>query len=112
MWPNAGEALVDVRRAGICGTDIEFFTGEMPYLEQGLAQYPLRIGHEYMGVVSAVGSGVDPAWVGRRVMGDDMLGCGVCARCTAGLHHVCDTAMNWVAVEVARVRLPSKLLSH
>jgi len=39
--------------------------------------------------VSAVGADVDPAWVGRRVTGDTMLGCGRCARCRAGRQHVC-----------------------
>ena len=69
-----GEAVVDVERVGVCGTDVEFFTGEMAYLHQGHAWFPMRLGHEWAGAVSAVGEGVDPAWVGRRVMGDTMLG--------------------------------------
>ncbi|HEU0180813.1 MAG TPA: alcohol dehydrogenase catalytic domain-containing protein [Agromyces mariniharenae] len=84
-----GEVVVDVGRAGICGTDLEFFTGEMQYLHDGHATYPMRIGHEWMGVVSAVGDGVDPSWLGRRVTGDTMLGCGVCRRCRTGYQHVC-----------------------
>jgi hypothetical protein len=60
----------------VCGTDAEFFSGEMAYLQHGAAQYPIRIGHEWCGVVSALGDGVDPAWLGRRVIGDTMLGCG------------------------------------
>ena len=84
-----GQAIIDVQRVGVCGTDIEFFTGEMPYLQDGLAEYPLRIGHEWMGTVSGVGVGVDPSWLGRRVTGDTMLGCGVCRRCLRGQHHVC-----------------------
>ncbi len=88
--PAPGEAVVDVRRAGICGTDVEFFTGGMAYLHTGHAEYPMRIGHEWMGVVSAVGAGVDPAWIGRRVTGDTMLGCGACRRCEHGLQHVCE----------------------
>jgi len=85
-----GEVVVDVERAGVCGTDVEFFTGEMAYLHQGHARFPMRIGHEWMGTVSAAGEGVDPAWVGRRVTGDTMLGCGRCRRCRAGNQHVCD----------------------
>ena len=84
-----GEVVVDVRRAGVCGTDVEIFTGEMAYLHDGNAAFPMRIGHEWMGVVSAVGDGVDRSWLGRRVTGDTMLGCGVCARCRSGRHHVC-----------------------
>ena len=88
--PAAGEVLIQVRRAGVCGTDVEFFTGHMQYLHDGHASYPIRLGHEWMGVVTAVGDGVDPSWVGRRVTGDTMLGCGRCHRCLDGRHHVCE----------------------
>jgi threonine dehydrogenase-like Zn-dependent dehydrogenase len=86
----AGQLVVDVARVGLCGTDVEFFTGEMAYLHQGHARYPMRLGHEWCGTVSSVGVGVDPSWVGRRVTGDTMLGCGKCRRCLAGRHHVCE----------------------
>ena len=88
--PVPGEAVVDVERVGICGTDVEFFTGEMAYLHQGHAAYPMRLGHEWSGTVSAVGDGVSSTWVGARVMGDTMLGDGVCRRCRRGHQHVCD----------------------
>jgi threonine dehydrogenase-like Zn-dependent dehydrogenase len=84
-----GEVVVDVERAGVCGTDMEVFTGEMAYLHTGEAAYPIRIGHEWCGVVTATGDGVDPSWTGRRVTGDTMLGCGHCARCTSGRQHLC-----------------------
>ncbi|WP_073259374.1 zinc-dependent alcohol dehydrogenase [Cryptosporangium aurantiacum] len=85
-----GEVVVDVERVGVCGTDVEFFTGEMAYLHEGHAAYPLRLGHEWCGVVHAVGDGVDPAWLGRRVMGDTMLGDQTCRRCRRGHQHVCE----------------------
>ncbi|MCR6489065.1 alcohol dehydrogenase catalytic domain-containing protein [Amycolatopsis sp. OK19-0408] len=85
-----GEVVVDVERAGVCGTDVEFFTGEMAYLHQGHAAYPMRLGHEWSGTVSAVGDGVDAAWLGRRVMGDTMLGDRTCRRCRKGHQHTCE----------------------
>jgi threonine dehydrogenase-like Zn-dependent dehydrogenase len=85
-----GEVVVDVERVGVCGTDVEFFTGAMAYLHQGHSAYPMRLGHEWSGRVAAIGDGVDPAWVGRRVMGDTMLGCGTCRRCQRGRQHVCE----------------------
>ena len=85
-----GEVVVDVERVGVCGTDVEFFTGEMAYLHEGHSSYPMRLGHEWSGRVAAVGDGVDRAWVGRRVMGDTMLGDGVCRRCRKGHQHVCE----------------------
>jgi threonine dehydrogenase-like Zn-dependent dehydrogenase len=87
--PAAGEAVVDVERVGVCGTDVELFTGVMAYVDQGLARYPMRLGHEWCGTVSAVGAGVDEAWIGRRVIGDTMLGDGTCRQCLRGNHHMC-----------------------
>jgi threonine dehydrogenase-like Zn-dependent dehydrogenase len=85
-----GQVVVNVRRAGVCGTDVEFWTGEMAYLHQDHARYPMRLGHEWCGVVSALGAGVDATWLGRRVTGDTMIGCGHCSRCLSGHHNVCD----------------------
>jgi threonine dehydrogenase-like Zn-dependent dehydrogenase len=85
-----GEVVVDVERVGLCGTDVEFFTGEMAYLHSGHASYPIRLGHEWAGTVTAIGDGVEPAWLRRRVMGDTMLGDGTCRRCRRGHQHVCE----------------------
>jgi threonine dehydrogenase-like Zn-dependent dehydrogenase len=85
-----GQVMVEVERVGVCGTDVEFFTGDMTYLRDGHAAYPMRLGHEWCGVVSQIGAGVDAAWLGRRVTGDTMLGCGHCHRCRSGRQHVCE----------------------
>jgi threonine dehydrogenase-like Zn-dependent dehydrogenase len=84
-----GLVVVEVERAGVCGTDMEFFSGAMSYLEMGDARYPMRIGHEWCGRVVEAGPGVDPGWLGRRVTGDTMLGCGHCERCRSGRQHLC-----------------------
>jgi 2-desacetyl-2-hydroxyethyl bacteriochlorophyllide A dehydrogenase len=84
-----GQVVVEVARAGVCGTDVELFTGEMSYLHSGVSSYPLRPGHEWSGTVREVGASVDESWLGRRVTGDTMIGCGRCRRCRAGRHHVC-----------------------
>ena len=85
-----GEVVVAIDRVGVCGTDMEFFTGKMAYLHQGHAAYPMRLGHEWSGTVVEQGPGVDPAWLGRRTTGDTMLGCGRCRRCRSGRQHVCE----------------------
>lgn len=84
-----GELLVDVERVGICGTDVELYTGEMAYIEQGFTSFPLRLGHEWTGRVVAVGSLEDEWWIGKRITGDTMLGCGHCDYCQTGHQHVC-----------------------
>ncbi len=114
--PGPGEVVVDVERVGVCGTDVELFSGEMAYLHQGHAGYPLRIGHEWCGVVSAVGDGVDPAWQGARVTGDTMLGCGECDRCRRGRTHVCDNRYEigirggWPGALAERLAVPASAL--
>jgi threonine dehydrogenase-like Zn-dependent dehydrogenase len=85
-----GQVVIDVERAGVCGTDVELFTGEMAYLRSGDAGYPMRLGHEWCGTVSAVGADADAGWLGQRVTGDTMLGCGKCDRCRSGRAHVCE----------------------
>ena len=89
--PSAGpdEAVVAVRRVGVCGTDQELFAGTMAYLRSGRSRCPLRPGHEWAGEVVEVGRGVDEGWLEARVTGDTMLACGHCDRCTSGRRHVC-----------------------
>jgi threonine dehydrogenase-like Zn-dependent dehydrogenase len=87
--PGPGQVVVDVERAGVCGTDVEFFTGHMVYLRTGEARYPVRIGHEWCGVVTQAGDEASASWLGQRVTGDTMLGCGHCDRCRRGRQHLC-----------------------
>jgi len=108
-----GEVVVDVERAGVCGTDREFLTGDMAYLRSGDARYPIRIGHEWAGTVTALGNGVDPTWLGRRVMGDTMLGDQVCDRCLDGRQHLCENRYEvgirrgWPGALAEQVRVPA-----
>lgn len=91
LLPGPGQLLVEVERAGICGTDVELYTGEMAYYQSGRTTFPVQLGHEWTGTVSAVGIGVSNSWLGKRVTGDTMLGCGLCARCALGKTYLCDT---------------------
>ena len=86
---GAGQVVVEVDRVGVCGTDAEMFSGDMVYLATGESRYPIRIGHEWCGRVIEVGAGVEETWLGRRVTGDTMLGCGRCERCRTGRQHLC-----------------------
>jgi 2-desacetyl-2-hydroxyethyl bacteriochlorophyllide A dehydrogenase len=110
-----GQVVVDVRRAGICGTDVELFTGQLAYFAQGKIGFPIRPGHEWCGVVSAAGAGVPAEWLGVRVTGDTMLGCGHCARCLAGRWHVCADRyevgiVGWPGALAERVLVPARSL--
>ncbi|HEX7835444.1 MAG TPA: alcohol dehydrogenase catalytic domain-containing protein [Pseudolysinimonas sp.] len=112
--PAAGELLVDVERVGICGTDVELYTGEMAYIEQGHTHFPIRLGHEWTGRVTGVGDTADEHWLGRRVTGDTMLGCGECDYCIAGHQHVCPTRFEvgirdgWDGALAEKVLIPTR----
>lgn len=67
-----GEALLQVRLAGICNTDLEITRGYMGF--RGV------LGHEFVGVVESC---ADPRWVGQRVVGEINCYCGVCPTCLA-----------------------------
>jgi 2-desacetyl-2-hydroxyethyl bacteriochlorophyllide A dehydrogenase len=97
-----GEAVVEIHRVGVCGTDIELFRGDMPYLATGRAAYPLRPGHEWSGRVSSVGDGVPEYWVGARVTGDTMLACGECDQCIARRRNLCRNLVE-VGISLGRV---------
>jgi len=89
LVPVGDQLLVDVERVGVCGTDIELYTGVMAYIGQGKTHFPLRLGHEWVGRVRSVGPDADVSWVGTRVTGDTMLGCGTCRFCLGGTQWVC-----------------------
>ena len=116
LTPGAGDVVADVHRVGLCGTDHELYSGAMAYFASGRASYPLRPGHEWSGVVRAVGSGVDPAWVGVRVTGDTMLSCGACDRCLAGRRQSCrelvevGISMGFAGALAERLRVPAASL--
>jgi len=111
---SPGELLVEVERVGICGTDVELYTGEMAYHDQGVTHFPLQLGHEWTGRVVAVGSAEDESWLGRRVTGDTMLGCGHCDYCLSGHHHVCPDRFEvgirdgWPGALTERVLIPTR----
>jgi L-gulonate 5-dehydrogenase len=82
--PGAGEVLVRVETAGICGSDVHILHGSNPF-----ARYPRVIGHEFAGEVVDVGSGVTAVSAGQRVVIDPVLACGHCYPCRIGRPNVC-----------------------
>jgi threonine dehydrogenase-like Zn-dependent dehydrogenase len=64
--PEAGDVIVEVAACGICGSDLEYYTGRSP-LGTADGKGPLILGHEFSGRVVALGSGVDGLAVGDRV---------------------------------------------
>jgi (R,R)-butanediol dehydrogenase / meso-butanediol dehydrogenase / diacetyl reductase len=91
-----GQVEVSVDWCGICGTDLhEFLEGPIFVPAKGSphpitgAELPVVMGHEFAGVVSAVGSGVTGVQEGDRVAVEPYYVCGECTACTAGRYNIC-----------------------
>ena len=81
MPERAGDCLIRVSRAGICGTDLQIL--------EGYAEFTGVPGHEFVGVVEQAPP-ADAAWVGKRVVGEINIGCRHCDWCARGIKEHCD----------------------
>ncbi len=81
--PGPDQALVRVRAAGICGSDIPRI------FQTGTYSFPTVPGHEFSGTVAAVGAGVSPEWEGRRVGIFPLIPCKKCAPCRQKQYELC-----------------------
>jgi L-iditol 2-dehydrogenase len=86
--PTVGDAqvLIQVKRIGVCGSDIHVFHGLHPY-----TSYPVVQGHEVSGVIAKVGSQVEGLATGDKVTFTPQVTCGECYPCTHGMYHICET---------------------
>jgi 2-desacetyl-2-hydroxyethyl bacteriochlorophyllide A dehydrogenase len=81
--PGSDDLLVRVEACGICGTDRHLFLGEFP------SRPPVTIGHEFAGIVEAIGADVTGFKIGDRITGDPNISCGRCPQCLAGRVNLC-----------------------
>jgi threonine dehydrogenase-like Zn-dependent dehydrogenase len=97
---NSHDAILKISSTAICGSDLHLFNGFIPTMERGDI-----LGHEFMGEVVEVGSGVKNLRVGDRVVVPFPISCGKCGACQAGLFSVCENSNpnSWIA---------EKLLGH
>lgn len=87
VGPN--DVLARVKYCGVCATDIAIITGISGFVESGLVQYPVRIGHEWSGIVEKVGSNVKDIRVGDHVVAEDGVPCLQCDFCKSGRTERC-----------------------
>ncbi|MCP2182704.1 zinc-dependent alcohol dehydrogenase [Prauserella alba] len=110
--PGQGEALVRVHACGLCGSDRELFRGTRP---AEYVRYPVTPGHEWSGVVETAGESVEPALVGRKVVGEGFRNCQTCARCRDGDPTLCtagydETGFTRQGAMADTLTLPARLL--
>ena len=81
------DLLIKISKTAICGTDIHIYNWDA-WSQQTIA-VPMIIGHEYAGVVTAIGQEVSGFALGDRVSGEGHITCGHCRNCRAGRRHLC-----------------------
>jgi threonine dehydrogenase-like Zn-dependent dehydrogenase len=82
--PRDHEAVIAVETCGICGTDVHVLDGDY-----GVVRYPVIPGHEFGGVVVAVGSAARGLSIGMQVAVDPMDYCDACSECRSGWTNLC-----------------------
>ncbi len=97
--PTVGinDVKIKIKKTAICGTDLHIYKWDE--WSQNTIKTPMIIGHEYVGVISEVGDGVQHFEVGDRVTGEGHIACGHCRNCRRGKLHVCE---NTIGVGVNR----------
>ena len=91
------DLLIKIKKTAICGTDVHIYKWDE--WSQKTIPVPMVVGHEYVGVVEAMGDGVRGFNKGDRVSGEGHITCGHCRNCRAGRRHLC---RNTVGVGVNR----------
>ncbi len=101
------DAIVRIDAATICGTDLHILNGDVPEVPAGTV-----LGHEAVGTIEAVGSGVRNRSVGDRVLVSCISSCGVCRFCREGRYGQCLGGGGWIlghtidGVQAERARVP------
>ncbi len=84
VQPETGRVLVRVEAAGVCGSDLHMWQGNVP-----VRQTPIVLGHEIAGVIVECGAETAPWEPEDRVIVRAASGCGACARCREGEDNLC-----------------------
>ena len=108
--PEAGEAVLEVRAASVCASDLRVYRGEK-YAMAGVVP-----GHEFAGTIVAVGDGVEMVELGADVAVYPIISCGGCAFCRRGLRNRCSNRQTLGYDQngglAERVLLPAALVSQ
>ena len=91
--PEVGvnDVLIKIWKVAICGTDLHIYNWDQ--WAQNTIKTPMTIGHEYVGEIVKLGSGVKNYKIGDRVTGEGHIACGHCRNCRRGREHICENSI-------------------
>jgi len=91
--PSIGvnDVLIKIKKTAICGTDLHIYKWDD--WSKKTINTPLIIGHEYVGEIVDMGTGVENLKIGDRVTGEGHIACGHCRNCRRGKLHVCENSI-------------------
>lgn len=110
--------VIKVKRTGVCATDLSIFTGESSFIRNGEIKIPCRFGHEYSGVVEAVGPEVKDFRPGDRVFTENFVTCGKCEACLRGDYMSCPSLWSigtvncWDGCYAEYMQIPERHIFH
>ena len=85
--PLPHEALIRIESCGVCGSDMHYYLDG--HIGNQVIRDPLILGHEYAGIVEAVGESADKSLLGKRVAVEPGVPCATCEYCLRGEYNVC-----------------------
>ena len=115
--PGPKDVVSRVCYSGICATDMALLDGTLFAGQPEMVRYPIRIGHEWSGIVEEVGSEVTGFSPGDKVVGDDSVPCGDCLDCLSGNYLLCPNVRSvgtvgnaWPGSFAEYMLMPSRLM--
>lgn len=104
-----GEIRVEIKAAATCGTDLKSYRRGHPTLFPTL---PARFGHEFAGIITEVGEGVEGFEVGQRVVAANTAPCGHCWACTIGRESLCENLQYLNGAFAEQIVIPEAIVKR
>jgi L-iditol 2-dehydrogenase len=106
--PGAGQVVLEIRSALTCATDVKSVLRGHP----SIARYPSRLGHEFAGVVSRVGEGVEAFRRGDEVFCGNSAPCGACHQCARGRESLCEDLLYLLGGFADELLVPERVVER
>jgi L-iditol 2-dehydrogenase len=103
--PGPGEVVLRITAALSCGTDVKTVRRGHP----SIVAYPSRLGHEFAGIVEAVGADVEHVVPGEHVLCGNSAPCGACFQCLRGREWLCEQLLYVLGGFGERVLVPARI---